>query len=280
VSVSVARREALFVSDSVAFLTTVLATMLATLCRSAAYLIDIIRIPLFPAVLYLMVWITYDVAGRETVGDASVAGFLVIGSIGLITWSSSVWGSGYTIEAERWEGTIAAVFLSPASRIALVIGSGLGSLVFLLPSIAIVAALGAATGARMSVDDRVAVAVSALALVVASLATGMLLAAVYVLSRRANLFANAIQHPLYLLAGFMVPRAELPGWLRVLSDAVPAAHAIDALRASALAGGSLGDVARPLVASFALSALCAALGVLGIRKVEHAAKRSGQLDLY
>ncbi|HUG15410.1 MAG TPA: ABC transporter permease [Thermomicrobiales bacterium] len=259
---------------------TVLATARASLLRSTAYLINIVRIPLTPLVLYAVAHMSYQAAGRETVNGVDVAGFLLIGIFGQIMVMSAVWETGSTIEKERFEGTIAALFLSPASRIAVIAGHGLGGLVFLFPALAVVALLGVAIGADLNIGSPLAVALSAVMLLVSALALGFLLAAFFVLSRRANLMANVIQHPLALLGGFIVPRGEFPGWLHTLSQGLPIAHAVDAVRLSTLSAGSLKDVAPALLGCAVASAACLLLGVLGIRRVEHAAKRSGQLDLY
>jgi ABC-2 type transport system permease protein len=259
---------------------TVFATARAYVKRSNAYVIDIIRTPVFP-LTYFVTWrVAYAVAGRGHVDGANASGFLLIGMFGLLTWSSTIWSSGYAIEHERHEGTVGALFLSPASRAAVVVGYGLGSLVWLLPSFLVTIAIGFATGARLHVADPLAVAGAAIALLVASLATGFAFAGLFVLSRRGNLLANFLQLPVYLLAGFLVPRSRLPGWLHPLSDAIPAGHAVDALRASSLGGATLQGIAGPLALAFGTAALYALIGWVSLRRVEHVAKRAGQLDLY
>jgi ABC-2 type transport system permease protein len=200
--------------------------------------------------------------------------------VGLITWSSSIWASGYAIENERAGGTAAALFLSPASRIAVIAGYGLGSFVWLLPSLGVVLLLALATGARFQIAEPAAVLAALLAVAGASLATGFAFAGLFILSRRANLLANFFQAPIYLLAGFVVPRASLPDWLQPLAALVPAGHAVDALRAATLRGASLADIATPLLLTVAVAAAYALAGVISLRRVEHAAKRSGHLDLY
>jgi ABC-2 type transport system permease protein len=258
---------------------TVLATARAYVKRSKAYVIDIVRTLLFP-LLYFMTWrVAYAAAGRGHVDGANAAGFLLVGMFGLITWSSTIWSSGYAIEHERHEGTVGALFLSPASRSAVVVGYGLGSLVWLLPSVLVTIAIGLATGARLHVADLLALAGAAAALVVASLATGFAFAGLFVLSRRGNLLANFLQLPIYLLAGFVVPRSRLPDWLLPLSDAIPASHAMDALRASSLGGATLHGITGQLALAFGTAALYALVGWISLRRVEHVAKRAGQLDL-
>jgi len=68
--------------------------------------------------------------------------------------------------------------------------------------------------------------------------------------------------------------------LHALSDIIPAGHAVDALRASSLSGATLHDILRPLSLAIGTVALCALIGWISLRRVEHVAKRSGALDLY
>ena len=248
--------------------------------RSNAYWIDVIRWPLFPLVYFATMYLAYTASGRQTVGGVDTAAFLMVGMFAFITWSGTIWSSGYAVEYERSEGTIAALFLSPASRVAVIAGYGLGGFVWMLPAFVSMALLGLATGARFNVGDPLAVIGAVAALLAGSLATGFALAGLFILSRHANLFANFIQLPAHFLAGFVVPRDSLPAWLLPISNAVPAGHAVDALRASALHGATLAETLPQLGLTLGLSALYAVVGAICLGRIEYAAKRSGQLDLY
>jgi ABC-2 type transport system permease protein len=228
--------------------------------------------------LYATLQVAYAASGRAEVAGANVAGFLLVGIVGLLVWGATLWSGGYAIEWERSTGTIAALLLSPASRVAVVLGYGVGGLVWLLPGFAVVALLGLATGARFHVSDPLAPLAATAALAAGSLATGFALAGLFILSRRANLLANFLQTPIYLLAGFIVPREELPGWLRPVSDGVPVSHAVDALRASALRGAGVGEIGGEIGLALLTAAGFALVGVVGLRRVEHVAKRGGQLE--
>lgn len=274
------RRAGFFVADWATFPRALLATAGSYFRRAMSYTINVIRIPLWPLSMFAVAWLAWEASGREAVAGTDVAGFLLAGMVGQIAWISSVWGGGASIDEERFEGTIAALFLSPASRVAMILGCGLGNLLFLLPSLAVVVVFGLLIGARTNIADPLAAGLGLLAIIVASVAMGLLLAALFVLTRRANLAANVIQHPVNLLAGFIIPRDELPGVLRALSDALPVAHAVDAFRAATVAGASRGEVSGALVLSFALSGGCLLLGAVGLRKVERLARRNGQLDLF
>lgn len=255
-------------------------TAVAQIKRSHTYLIDIVRWPLFPLMLYVTLRITYDAAGRQQVAGANTAGFLLVGTVGLLVWGATVWNGGYAIEWERSTGTIAALLLSPASRVAVVLGYGVGGTVWALPGFAMVGLLGFLTGARLRVGDPLAPAAAGAALLLGALAIGFALAGLFVLSRRANLLANFVQLPVYVLAGFVVPRAELPAWLQPVSAALPLSHAIDALRASTLHGAGVGAIAGALGMTLLTSAAFVLVGAAALRRVEHVAKRGGQLEFY
>lgn len=257
-----------------------LATAWSYTKRSSAYWIDLVRWPLYPLILYAIWRLSYHAAGRDAIDGVNAAGFLLVGVCGVIVWTSTIWSSGYAIEYEREEGTIGALFLTPASRAAIIAGYGLGSLARLLSSLVAVVLLAAVSGARLAIGDPLAAGLAIVALLAASLGSGFAFAPLFILSRRANLLANFLQAPIYLLAGFAVPRDALPGWLQTLSNLLPIGHAADALRATLLRGASLHAVGGALAAALGLSALYTAIGLLSLRKVEHAARRAGDLELY
>ncbi len=248
--------------------------------RSNAYLIDVIRWPLFPLLFFVMMRLTYAASGRDVVAGTDVAAFLLVGMFGFITWNGTIWSSGYAVEYERSEGTIGALFLSPASRVAVIAGYGLGGFVWMLPAFVVMLLLGVATGARFNVADPLAALGAVFALLAGSLATGFAFAGLFILSRRANLLANFLQRPGELLSGALFPRDTLPGPLYALSNCLPVSHAVDALRASLLGAATLRDTLPSIGLTLAVSALYVLAGGLSLRKVEHAAKRAGDLDLY
>jgi ABC-2 type transport system permease protein len=277
---AVAVREVAFVSRPIERWRVVRATTGATIKRNSAYLINVIRQPLLPLVMYLTMSVAYSAAGRDTAGGANVQAFLLVGIIGLLSWQVSIWSSGHSLEEERWEGTIASLFLTPASRAGVIAGYGLGGLVMALPSVLVVGILALVTGAEFNVGSLAAAALGALALGMASVATGFAMASLFLLSRRGNLMANVIQQPAMLLCGFFVPRDELPSWLMPLSNAIPVSHALDAFRAAMLDGATVRDLAEPAGLALLVSLVYVGIGTFGLRRLEYAAKRSGQLELF
>jgi ABC-2 type transport system permease protein len=248
--------------------------------RVRAYAIEIIRWPVYPVLYYATLLLAYQASGREAVDGVSVEGFLFVGTIGMVLWSSTIWASGYAIEMERTEGTINSLFLTPANRSAVVFGRGIGSFaIFITPTLVVLTTLAVLTGATFDVQSPVAVVLSFLALVFGALALGHALAGAFVLTRRANMWANFLQSPIFLLSGMVVPVSELPDWLSWFAAIFPLSAGMSALRDSLLAGAGLGDITAPLL-RFSLSSLALlVIGSLLLRRVENVAKRSGQFDL-
>jgi ABC-type multidrug transport system permease subunit len=227
-----------------------------------------------------MLLITYRVSGQETAGGYNIEGFLLVGTIGMVLWTTAIWTGGYAIEIERTEGTINSLFLTPSSRAAVILGYALGGFaIFSVPTVVVLAALSVFTGAKFDIQSPLAVAVASLALIFGAFALGHVLASGFVLTRRANLWANFLQTPIYLLSGMVVPIVALPFWIRWFADIFPIGAGMTALRDALLTGATVGDIADPLL-RFAVSSVgLLIIGTLLLRRVENVAKRSGQFDL-
>lgn len=254
-------------------------TARAYIIRRLAYIVDVIRWPMYPTFYFLTLVLAYRVASRTSVDGFDVRGYLLVGTIGVVLWQSNLWASGYAIEAERFEGTINALFLTPASRAAVVLGYALGSLtVWIVPNTLILAGVAFAIHAGARINDPLAVIASMLSLVVATVALGFAVAGIFVLSRRANLLANFFQSPVYLLSGMLVPISALPSWMRLAAGVFPLSAGMSALRRSLLGGAGLMDVSGDLARLLLLSSVLFLFGLFMLQRVENVAKRGGELD--
>lgn len=255
------------------------ATTRVFLLRYASNPILLVRSPLSPVLILVGFYLAYDVSGQHQVDGQNAMGFLVIGMLGTGAWSSTVWGSGNAIQTEIYEGTISSVIAAPGRISAVITGHGIGSILFGLPSVLVSVVVGLAFGAHFQIDHPAAAAVSLLAVYLCCLCIGLAFGGLFVLTRQSNAMSNFLQAPIYLLAGFVVPVSALPEWLQHVSDLLPVAHAIDALRASTLSGASLSDVIPQLAATAATSVLFLAAGLWGLHRLDDAVRRRGTLDL-
>lgn len=242
--------------------------------------IMLIRAPLSPVLFLLSYLMAYRISGQTTVNGANALGFLYLGVVAIDAWNSTVWGSGYAFQHERDLQTIGAVMLAPISRPAFVLGHGVATFVFWgVPSQLLGFTVAVLLGARFSIHHPIAVLVSFLTVYIASLAIGFGFSALFILSRQANMLANFLQTPIYLLAGFLVPRSVLPDWLYPVTNVLPIAHALDALRATALTGAGFSDIWRSLAAWIGGCVGFFIIGLWGLRRVDRVSRRLGTLDL-
>jgi ABC-2 type transport system permease protein len=257
----------------------VTATTRVFLLRFASNPIMMIRGPLGPFLLLLTFHLVYDVSGQTEVDGVAAMGFLVIGMLGTLVWSSTVWGAGNALQAETYQGTISAVLVAPQRISAVILGHGVGSMLFNLPALLVCVVTGYGFGADVRIDHPLAAFISLLSLYLCCLCIGLGFGGVFILSRQSNALSNFLQGPIYLLAGFYVPRSALPGWLQSVSDVLPIAHAVEALRTTVLAGGSLSDVMPALVATAVTSVAFLLVGVVGLNRLDEVVRRRGTLDL-
>lgn len=256
-----------------------LATASTEIRRTLAYTIEVIRWPLFPLLFYVSLYFTYQAAGRETAGSVSPAAFLLVGIFGMTLWSSAIWSGGYAVETERSAGTINSLFLTPASRGAVVIGYSLGAIaVFVAPTMIVATMLAMILGVEFNIVDPLAVVVSFVSLLVAAIAMGYLLAGAFVLTRRANMLANFLQTPIYLLSGMVVPVDDLPEILRWFAAVFPISAGMDAMRGTLLAGQTTGAITDSIFKLLIVSLILMVIGQWLLGRVEHAARSAGTLD--
>lgn len=255
------------------------ATVRLMVLRWASNTIQLIRGPLYPLLSLIAFKIVYDISGQTTVDQEKVMGFLVTGVLATMSWQATVWGAGIALQSEMWSGTIGTILMSPGSSTAVILGHTFGNFVFTFPSVLVAFVAGQALGAEYNLEHPVAVLIALAAVYISCICVGLCFSGLFILSRQANAFANFLQEPIHLLGGFYVSRSIFPDWLQRVSDIIPLAHALDALRAATLDGASLAEIGDDLLAMAITSTLFVVLGVWSLARLDKAVRRSGTLDL-
>jgi ABC-2 type transport system permease protein len=255
------------------------ATARVLLLRFASNPIMLIRMPLNGLLLLLLFALAYQVSGQTTVPREDVLGFLVIGVIATQAWNATVWGAGNALQSEIYEGTLPAVVAAPTRITPVILGYGVGSVAYEVPGVLLTFLVGTSIGAGFDVADPFTAAICLVTLYLSTLCIGLGFSGLFILSRHSNALSNFLQAPIYLLAGFFIPRTVLPDWLQPLSDAIPISHAVDALRAAMLSGASLAHVGGQLLATVVSSAAFLVIGLVSLRRMDNALRRRATLDL-
>jgi ABC-2 type transport system permease protein len=104
---------------------------------------------------------------------------------------------------------------------------------------------------------------------------GLLLASTLVLYREASAFSQALEYPIWLITGMLIPLSLLPGWIHPLAWALAPTWGMRAVRRAAL-GGAVG---MPLLACALLTVAYAVLAVVLLHHFERLARDRATLSL-
>jgi ABC-2 type transport system permease protein len=191
-------------------------------------------------------------------------------------WSSVLFGSGGAIQRQRWMGTMEMIMIAPRHPVLVVLPITIAS--SLTGTYAILATLlwgRALYGIRLDFAHPVAFAVAAPVCILALGMFGLLLASTFVLLPNANALANALEYPVWLVSGMLVPITVLPSWTNPIGAILPTTWASRALR-EATSGGPVWPSVGICVA---ISAACLVLGALSLTYVERRARVTATLAL-
>jgi ABC-2 type transport system permease protein len=191
-------------------------------------------------------------------------------------WSSTLFGSGGTIQYARFRGTLELQVLAPPSYLIVLVPGMLATSTLGVYSLVSTLAWG-----RLLFGVPLHLAHPWLflpAVVVAILGLGLLgivLASTFVLWRYANAFSNLLEYPIWLLTGLIVPLSLLPHWATWLAWPLSPTWAARAIRAAALGG----DVWFPMGMCLGLGAAYFAIGALTVANFERLARARATLAL-
>ena len=170
----------------------------------------------------------------------NAAMFVVVGSGLTGLWSSLLFISGNSISAERWQGTLETLVGVPTPFDVIVFGKNLANVVQSLLSMTVAYLLAALFfGYSLHIDQPLLFLVSLILSVFAFISFGLTIAPVFVMYREVQQWQNAMEYPVYILAGFLFPILLLPGWTTPISYLLPPYWAAVALHGTSTTNASI-----------------------------------------
>lgn len=187
--------------------------------------------PLIIAVLGLLML-------REKSGDYGI--FVVVGSGLTGLWSSLLFVSGNAITHERWTGTLEGLVGVPTPLWMVVVGKNLAHVLQSLGSMVLAYGIvSLLTGYPLTIQQPLLFAASMLFIVISFVCFGLLLSPLFIVNPDVRRFQNALEYPVYILAGFLFPILLLPGWTNPLSYLLAPYWAAQALQSAAAGAATL-----------------------------------------
>jgi len=209
----------------------------------------------------------------------SFSGMIILGTIVYLLYNRMLWGTGASLQEERWRGTIENLLLTPASRTTMLLAMGCSSLIEGLWWIAGVALLSwLIFGVQLAVADWLAVILALTSTMVALVAVGIFFASFFILTRAAEQLAVGLQAPIRYVSGVAFPVAALPAVAQLFAYILPTTYGIIALRGALIQHLTLLDLLWLMAPLYGFAIVLTLLARYLWRVVEARAKRTG--DLY
>jgi ABC-2 type transport system permease protein len=209
-----------------------------------------------------------------------LVGFTIIGQL-LYSFFTMMLLAGASFDAERWQGTLETLLLSPANRLAILLGGALANaLNYMWMLAALILSWISVIHVGVHVTDFLALFASLVLSYLAMVALGMCLETAEIYSRRGSIFTGWLQEPVMFLSGQIFPLQSMPTFLLPLSYLLPLTFGLMAVRLTLLGGASLYSVAIPLVALASMAMIFLTLASVLVNYAERRAKANATLTQF
>ena len=186
----------------------------------------------FDVFLSLLAVSAYVFIYRAIRAPEEYIGFVVLGGAMTAFWLNVLWSMSTQFYWEKETGNLPLYIISPAPKMAILLGMALGGIVGTSLRAATIIFVGSILfRVRFSVANApLLVLVFALTLV-ALYGLGMMNASLFLLwGREAWHLASLAQEPIYLLSGFYFPIKSLGFWVAAVASLIPLTLGLDAMR--------------------------------------------------
>ena len=205
--------------------------------------------------------------------------FVATGMLGY-TFFWSLVQSAWQFSWERYNGTLELIFLTPASRFALIIANGSMALLqstwlFFLFSIGLITLVGG-----LKVAHPAMFLVAFLGLLIPAVAWGACLNSIFIFSRDAAFLYTILEEPMSFFAGVRIPLLALPFWARAVGVIFPLTISLVVLRGALLEGASLIALWPQLLLLVGVSLILFVITAWLLKRGEEHALKKGSLVLF
>ena len=215
---------------------------------------------------------------RNSSGNFVLYAILGGGMMGM--WGNTIYSSGYSIQFDRWNGTLEAVLATPAPLVWIIAGRALwNALIGIINAVFIFVIAVVWFQVPLALMDPLLFFLALFVTLLSLAALGLVFSSAFVLTRNANVLTNGLEFPIYVGTGTMFPIAMLPAWSGPLSLSLAPSWGIDAMRYSALSGyagldlGYWGDMGMMVVLAF----VYITVAFLLFQKVENRVRVKGDI---
>jgi ABC-2 type transport system permease protein len=193
----------------------------------------------YPLFFATTIFLMYRQGGQTDALVGAAVGASVMG-----VWSATSTTASAALQQERRQGTLELLVASPTPFPLVVVPITISMATIGLWSLVATLLWGRFVfGIDIQIVNLFAFVCAVLVTVAAIALVGFLLAVTAVRYRSAWALGTALELPVWLICGFLVPLSLLPAWVRPISWALPPTWGVAAVKAGALGGAPWGDIA-------------------------------------
>lgn len=218
-----------------------------------------------PSLLMTLLYFMYQNAPTGPDGR-SVFDRLAITMLGVLPFVVMFLVTSIAMQRERSSGALERLLTTPLTKLDLLAGYGSAFSLAAVVQAGLACAVAFVLLGVTSAGSVAWVLVVAVLVAVLGVSLGLLCSAFARTEFQAVQFMPVLVIPQFLLCGLLVPRAELPDWLRWASNVLPLSYAVEALQEITVRSGVTGVMVRDLFVVVAFAAAALALGAATLRR--------------
>ncbi len=198
--------------------------------------------------------------------DMKTTTFMIPGLIGVILQLVTVALTSFSLVREREQGTLEQLMVSPIGRVGLMIGKLIPYAVIGLIEVVSVLILGRIVFDVHVIGSVTLLIVLSIPFIVAALSLGLLISTIAQNQGQALQMTMLITMPSILMSGFMFPRETMPGFLYLISMAIPVTYYLQILRGVVVRGAGFFDLWPSVLALVVISVILLVISTMRFRK--------------
>lgn len=238
--------------------------------RNPGHLLHFMTLPFFSAIF---------LSGVEQSGKTSLLGYAVLSPAMIGLWVVCLDLGGSIINLERMQQTFELQVIAPCSFSRVLLGRILTITVAgMFTFIESILFARLAFGVHLTIAQPLTMALTLMVTAVAMAGTSTAMAALFVATRDAPFYSNALGYPFYILGGVVVPVTLLPLWIRPLSWLTYLYWSSQLLRGT-LTAAPISHLGPKLLAVLAVGIFSYAAGLHMTGRVINTLRRNGTIGL-
>ncbi len=205
----------------------------------------------------------------EIAGFSDFIQFSIIGWFVYMWLDASIWSIGNNFRWEQFSGTLEPLFMTPVSRISILVGAALSDTVFISIQTMILLALATLIfGVSYSLVAIVPTVLILLVMVIALYGFSFMIGGLIMVFKDPSVLTNLVSQSTYTVSPVNYPLNALPSQVRFVAYLLPTTIGILTVRQIAITG--IFDITSFLVSMGSLGLLAIALWTLGVLSFRYA----------